>query len=111
LRSASLDARHTSEFYYFPRLTFLTAAKRPNGKLGHRFGDHSANISIEETTSAVLRWSDQQGKELKGVPASVKQYHGGEWKDLQRTGRFLAPEGLREAGAFPLSIGSISGPD
>ena len=57
----------------------------PDGKLGQPFGDYSANICIEETTSAVLRWTDQHGKELKGVPASVKQHHGGEWKDLQRT--------------------------
>lgn len=57
----------------------------PGGTLTGRFGDYLASVSIEETTSAVLGWSDPQGKPLKSVPAYVKEHHSGEWKELQAT--------------------------
>jgi hypothetical protein len=56
-----------------------------DGTLSQRFGDYVVHISIEETTSAAVRWSDQQGKALKSVPAYVKEHHAAEWKDLQQT--------------------------
>lgn len=57
----------------------------PDGTLTERFGDYSARVSIEETTSAGVSWSDPQGKALKSAPAYVKEHHSGEWKELQRT--------------------------
>jgi hypothetical protein len=56
-----------------------------DGTLGQRFGDYFAQVSIEETTDAAVRWTDKQGAALKGVPASVKEHHAGEWKELQQT--------------------------
>jgi hypothetical protein len=44
-------------------------------------------VSIEETTSAAMHWTDSQGKTLKSVPPYVKEHHAGEWKDLQRTAK------------------------
>jgi len=57
----------------------------PDGTLTERFGDYSARVSIQETTSAGVSWNDPQGKALKSVPAYVKEHHSSEWKDLQRT--------------------------
>ena len=59
----------------------------PDGSLTERFGDYRARLSIEETTAAVVGWSDAQGKPLKSVPAYVKEHHSGEWKELQRTAK------------------------
>jgi hypothetical protein len=56
----------------------------PDGMLTLRFGDYAAQVSIEETTSAVVRWSDKEGKVLKSVPSYVKEHHTEEWKELQR---------------------------
>jgi hypothetical protein len=56
----------------------------PDGTRNERFGDYYARISIAETTSAILQWSDTSGKTLKGVPGYVKEHHADEWKDLQR---------------------------
>ncbi|MBZ5618693.1 MAG: DUF4132 domain-containing protein [Acidobacteriia bacterium] len=57
----------------------------PDGTRSERFGDYSVRVSIEETTSAAVTWTDKQGKALKSVPAAVKEHHAGEWKDLQHT--------------------------
>jgi hypothetical protein len=57
----------------------------PDGTLAQRLGDYCARVSIAETTSAILRWSDTSGKVLKSVPAFVKEHHAEELKDLQRT--------------------------
>jgi hypothetical protein len=56
-----------------------------DGTRTERFGDYYARVSIVETTSANLEWSDTSGKALKSVPAYVKEHHGEEWKDLQST--------------------------
>ena len=55
-----------------------------DGTRTERFGDYCARVSIAETTSAILQWSDQSGKALKSVPAYVKEHHSEELKDLQR---------------------------
>ena len=57
----------------------------PDGLLSACFGDYSVRVSIEETTSAAVSWTDQQGKALKSVPAYVKEHHADEWKALQHT--------------------------
>jgi len=59
----------------------------PDSTLTERFGEYCARLTIEDTTSAVVSWSDPQGKALKGVPAYVKEHHAAEWKDLQRTSK------------------------
>ena len=56
----------------------------PDGTLTVRFGEYAVQVSIEETTSAAVRWSDKEGKVLKSVPSHVKQHHTEEWKELQR---------------------------
>jgi Domain of unknown function (DUF4132) len=55
-----------------------------DGALTLSFGDYTAQVSIEETTSAVVRWTDKEGKVLKSVPSYVKEHHAEEWKELQR---------------------------
>ena len=55
-----------------------------DGTMSETFGDYSVHISIEETTSAAMRWTDMQGLSLKSVPALVKEHHADEWKNLQR---------------------------
>src|SRR6266481_5639158 len=59
----------------------------PDGTLSESFGDYTVRISIEETDSAAVHWSDKQGKALKGQPAYVKEHHAEEWKDLQRAAK------------------------
>jgi hypothetical protein len=59
----------------------------PDGTLSERFGEYVVRLSIEETTSAAVLWSDAQGKTLKSAPAYVKEHHAGEWKDLQRSAK------------------------
>lgn len=59
----------------------------PDGTLSERFGDYFVRVSIDETTSAAIDWSDAQGKTLKSIPAYVKEYHAAEWKDLQRSAK------------------------
>jgi uncharacterized protein DUF4132 len=56
----------------------------PDSTLTMRFGDYSARISIEETTSVVVQWTDQHNKVQKSVPSYVKEHHSEEWKALQR---------------------------
>ena len=56
-----------------------------DGTRTERWGEYSARISITDTASVFLEWSDASGKALKSVPAYVKEHHGEEWKDLQRT--------------------------
>ena len=58
-----------------------------DGTLTGRFGDYSVRVSIEETTSAAIEWSDAQGKSLTSVPAYVKEHHAEEWKELQRSAK------------------------
>jgi len=55
-----------------------------DGTLTLSFGDYTAQVSIEETTSAAVRWSDKEGKVLKSVPSYVKEHHAEEWKELRR---------------------------
>lgn len=55
-----------------------------DGTLTRSFGQYTAQVSIEETTSAVVRWSEMEGKVLKSLPAYVKEHHPEEWKELQR---------------------------
>ena len=57
----------------------------PDGTMSERFGDYCVRVSVEETTSAAVDWSDRAGKTLKSVPAYVKEHHAAEWKDLQRS--------------------------
>jgi hypothetical protein len=57
----------------------------PDGTRTERFGEYTVRLAIEETTSVAVQWTDSQGKVLKSVPASVKQDHAGEWKELQRS--------------------------
>jgi hypothetical protein len=57
----------------------------PDGTLTERFGDYFVRVSMEDTTSTTLHWSDTGGKTLKSVPAYVKEHHAAEWKDLQRS--------------------------
>jgi len=66
-------------------ISISTCGLDPDGTLRESFGDYVVQVSIEETSNAVVAWSDKQGKSLKGVPAYVKEHHGEEWKDLQRT--------------------------
>jgi hypothetical protein len=54
-----------------------------DGTRTERFGDYCARVSIADTTSATLEWSDSAGTTLKSVPAYVKEHHAQEWKDLQ----------------------------
>jgi hypothetical protein len=56
-----------------------------DGMLTRRFGDYSVRISIEDTTSAAIEWSDAQGKILSSTPAYVKEHQSEEWKELQRS--------------------------
>jgi Domain of unknown function (DUF4132) len=56
----------------------------PDGTLTVRFGEYAVQVSIEETTSAAVRWTDKEGKVLKSVPSYVKEHHAEEWKELQR---------------------------
>jgi hypothetical protein len=56
-----------------------------DGTRTDRFGDYSARVSIADTTSAILQWTDSTGRSLKSVPAYVKQHHAEELSDLQRT--------------------------
>ena len=56
-----------------------------DGALLQRFGDFFVRVSTEETTSAVVSWTDNQGRALKGAPTYVKENHAAEWKDLQQT--------------------------
>ena len=56
----------------------------PDGTRTERFGNCYACVSIAETTSAAIDWSDESGKPLKAPPAYVKEHHAEEWKDLQR---------------------------
>jgi hypothetical protein len=56
----------------------------PDGTLWQRFGDYSVHVSIEETTTAAVRWTDKQSKPLKSAPAYVKEHHAAEWKELQQ---------------------------
>ncbi len=51
----------------------------PDGVLSRSFGEYSVRVSVEETTSAVMQWSD------KRAPAYVKQHHAEEWTELQRS--------------------------
>lgn len=55
-----------------------------DGTHTRNFGDYSVRLSIEETSSVAVEWTDRQGKVLKSVPASVKEHHAAEWKELQR---------------------------
>jgi hypothetical protein len=55
-----------------------------DGTRTERFGDYSVRVSIAETTTAILEWSDASGRPLKSVPSYVKEHHAEEWKDLQR---------------------------
>jgi len=55
-----------------------------DGTLTLSFGDYTAQVFIEETTSATVRWADKEGKVLKSVPSYVKEHHAEEWKELQR---------------------------
>jgi hypothetical protein len=55
-----------------------------DGTLTLHFGDYVAQVSIEETTSVAVHWSDKEGKVLKSVPSDVKEHHADEWKELQR---------------------------
>ena len=57
----------------------------PGGTRHLRFGEYSACISAEETTSAAVHWSDAQGKPLKSAPACVKRDHAETWKALQQS--------------------------
>jgi hypothetical protein len=59
----------------------------PDSTRIEHFGDYQLRISIDETTSVEVNWTDAQGKALKGVPAYVKEHHGDEWKELQRTSK------------------------
>src|SRR5262249_56765756 len=56
----------------------------PDGTLTMRFGDYSARISIEETISIVVQWTDGSNKVQKSVPSYVKEHHPEDWKALQR---------------------------
>jgi hypothetical protein len=60
-----------------------TCGVGPDGTRSETFGDYLLHISIEDTTSAAARWSDKQGKALKGAPAYVKENHAEEWKEAQ----------------------------
>jgi hypothetical protein len=60
-----------------------TCGLGPDGTLRKQFGDYIVDVSIDDATSVVVRWSDQ-GQPLKAAPADVKQRHAEEWKDLQR---------------------------
>jgi hypothetical protein len=55
-----------------------------DGTRTERLGDYYARVSIGETTTAILEWSDASGKALKTVPSYVKEHHAEEWKGLQR---------------------------
>ena len=57
----------------------------PGGTCTERFGEYSACISVEETTSVAVHWSDAQGKPLKSPPACVKRDHAERWKALQQS--------------------------
>ena len=59
----------------------------PDGTLTGCFGDYTVRVSIEETTSAAIEWSDAQGKILTSAPAYVKDRHAVEWKELQRSAK------------------------
>jgi hypothetical protein len=56
-----------------------------DGTFTERLGDYYVRVSIEGTTSAGVAWSDAPGRVLKGVPASVKEHYGAEWKELQKS--------------------------
>jgi hypothetical protein len=58
-----------------------------DGTLTERFGDYFVRVSIEDTTSVAVHWTDAEGKPLKSVPAAVKEQHGAEWKDLQKSAK------------------------
>lgn len=58
-----------------------------DGNLISHFGEYQVRISIAETTSAAIEWRDSQGKTLKSAPAYVKEYHAGEWKELQKSAK------------------------
>ncbi len=74
----------------------------PGGTCTVRFGEYSACISVEETTSVAVQWSDAQGKALKSAPACVKRDHAETWKALQQsvkeTGKMLAAHRARIEG-------------
>jgi Domain of unknown function (DUF4132) len=59
----------------------------PDGALTERFGDYFVRLAIVDTNSVELSWSDAHGKALKSAPAYVKEHHGFEWKDLQKTAK------------------------
>jgi hypothetical protein len=54
------------------------------GKFVHDFGTHSAQILINGSDVS-LQWFDATGKELKSVPARVKQDHADEVKAIKKT--------------------------
>jgi hypothetical protein len=66
-------------------MSVSTCGLGPDGTFSESFGDYAVHISIDETISAAVRWSDRSGKTLKSAPAYVKEHHAEEWKDLQRT--------------------------
>jgi hypothetical protein len=54
-----------------------------HGQAQFSFGSWSAHLSLNGRTVR-LRWFDQNGKELKSVPAQVKKTYKEEYKDLKR---------------------------
>ena len=71
----------------------------PGGTRTEQFGEYSAHLAIELSTSVHLTWTDQEGKSLKSVPAAVKQQHAEDLKALQSTAkemeRMLASHRIR----------------
>jgi len=64
-------------------MNIATCGLGSDGALRQQFGDCFVDVSVDDAI-IVVRWSDQQGKPLKAVPAYVKQHHAAEWKALQR---------------------------
>ena len=53
------------------------------GRCVEQFGEFTAELRVNGTTSVELAWFKADGKPLKSVPAAVKQSHGEDLKELQ----------------------------
>ncbi len=71
----------------------------PGGTRTEQFGEYSAHLAIELSTSVRITWTDPENKSLKSVPAAVKQQHAEDLKALQSTAkemeRMLASHRIR----------------
>jgi hypothetical protein len=56
----------------------------PGGMRSETFGDYRAELVVTGSDAAIT-WFDAKGKQLKSVPAKVKQDHADDYKDLQQS--------------------------